>query len=66
LPGGVLRRHQQGPRRRTGQIVLAIVNKASEPVLRKYVREGGDDYWLPTTRGSPPTAWMKACKSLAG
>ena len=26
-----------------GQIVLAIINKASEPVLRKYVREGGDD-----------------------
>ena len=26
-----------------GQIVLAIISKASEPVLRKYVREGGDD-----------------------
>ena len=26
-----------------GQIVLALIHKASEPVLRKYVREGGDD-----------------------
>lgn len=26
-----------------GQVVLAVINKASEPVLRKYVREGGDD-----------------------
>lgn len=23
--------------------MLAIISKASEPVLRKYVREGGDD-----------------------
>lgn len=26
-----------------GQVVLAVISKASEPVLRKYVREGGDD-----------------------
>ena len=27
----------------SGQVVLAVISKASEPVLRKYVREGGDD-----------------------
>lgn len=26
-----------------GQVVLAVISKASEPVLRKYVREGGDE-----------------------
>lgn len=26
-----------------GQLVLAIINKSHDPVLRKYVREGGDD-----------------------
>lgn len=26
-----------------GQVVLAMVGKANEPVLRKYIREGGDD-----------------------
>lgn len=39
-----------------GRVVLAITNKASEPVLRKYVREGGadllvaDDTRFPTYR----------------
>lgn len=28
----------------SGKIVLALINNASEPVLRKYVREGGDSF----------------------